>query len=350
MKAKSSKILFIVWLAILGVALEGSFQVWAQQAPAEQPSTAAPAQPASPGPQAAAPVAPDEVVMTVGDFKMTAAEFEALTRSLPPDAAQALAAMGKKGFAERYASLISLAKEGEKRKVDQSATFRQMLAFQRLMLLGQLTMNEIVTTLGTVSAEEISYYYTAHQPDFLQIKLRGIYVPFTAEADSGKPGDSKAKPAAKPGKPQLTEPEAKAKAEALRLKIRGGESMAALAKKESDHASAANGGDMGWVRHSQFSPQIDNVIFALEKDQVSIPVKDRFGYFIFQLEDKRSQPLEEAKPIIENGLRQQKLGEALAKVQADYPPSFNPRFFPETAPTMQTMPGAAPAPPASSGK
>lgn len=346
----------IMLSAILSLALQGALAAWAQQPAAEPPSAPAQPQAASPSaPPAQTPVAPDEVVMTVGDLKITAAEFEALTRSLPPDAAGALASMGKKGFAERYANLVGLAQEGEKRKVDQSPAFRQMIAFQRMMLLGQLTLNNIVMTLGAVSPEEISYYYTAHQPEFQQLKLRGIYIPFSTEPepakDSAAPaGESKAKqPAAKPAKPQLTEAEAKAKAEALRQRIRDGESMEAVAKKESDHPSAASGGDLGWVHHNQFAPQIDNVVFALEQDQVSIPVKDRFGYFIFKLEGKRAQPLEEAKTIIENGLRQQKLGEALAKVQADYPVTYNPGFFNEPAPARPATP-AVPAPPAGSGK
>src|SRR5258708_22627052 len=90
------------------------------------------------------PGAPGDVVLTVGDTKLTAAEFDTLLRSLPPDAAQALASMGKRGFAERYVNLLTLAKEGEKRKVDQSEAFKQMVSFQRLMLLGQLTLNDIV--------------------------------------------------------------------------------------------------------------------------------------------------------------------------------------------------------------
>ena len=353
MHRTGSRVFLSLLMAILCLALQGALPGSAQQAAEGQTSAPTPAQPpaSSPGtPAAQAPIGPDEVVMTVGDLKITAAEFDTLTRALPPDAAGALASMGKRGFAERYAQLMSLVKEGEKRKVDESAMFRQMAAFQRTMLLAQLTMNDIITTINPISAEEISYYYTAHQLDFQQLKLRGIYIPFGTEADAEKPGAAPAgqakpkQPAAKPAKPQLTDAEAKAKADALRLRIRGGETMEALAKKESDHPSAANGGDLGWVRRSQFAPQIDSVIFALEKGQVSIPVKDRFGYFIFQLEDKRTQPLDEAKTVIQNGLQQQKVGEALSKVQSDYPATYNPRFFNEPAPAAPGLP-ATPASP-----
>ncbi len=327
-----------MFLAILGLTALVNCPAWAQQ-----PETA------SPGTAAQAPVGPNDVVLTVGDEKITAAEFEKLIKTLPPDAAGALAAMGKKGFAERYANLLSLSKEGEKRKVDQNETFQQMVKFQRLMLLAQFTVNEIATNSGEVSADEVNYYYTAHLADFQQVKLRGIYIPFedpaatAKDSPAAKPGSSPP-PAAKGAKPKLTETEARTKANALRLRIQGGESMATLAKKESDHATASNGGDFGFVRRNQFTPQIDNVIFALEKDQVSVPVKDRFGYFIFQVDDKRTQPLEETKMIIENGLRQQKVGEVLSKVQEQYKTEYNQRYFVENAPANPVIPGATPVP------
>jgi len=285
--------------------------------------------------------------MTVGDVKITAAEFDALTKSLPPDAAGALASMGKRGFAERYANLVSLTKEGEKRKVDQSPEFRQMAEFQRMMLLAQLTLNTIISSVGDISSEEVSYYYTAHQLEFQQLKLRAIYIPFGTEAESaaGDAGQAKSKqPAANAAKPKLTEAEAKAKAEALRTRISNGESMAAIAKKESDHPSAANGGDLGFVRHNQFTTQIDNVIFALEPNKISIPVKDRFGFFIFQVEDKRIQPLDEAKKVIESALRQQKVGDALSKVQSEYPTTYNPRYFNEPTTAVPGKPASPAAP------
>ena len=254
--------------------------------------------------------------------------------------------MGKKGFAERYANLLSLAKEGEKRKVDQSETFQGMAAFQRLMLLGQTTLNDMVTSMGAVSADEVSFFYTSHQLDFLQVKVRGIYVPFVTDADASKADASKAAASKTAGaKPKLNEAEARSKADSLRQRVKSGESMEALAKKESDHPTASKGGDFGFIRRGsgQFTPQIENAIFTLDKTELSQPIKDRFGFFIFQVEDKRSQPLDEVKPIIENGLRQQKLGELLQKVQDQYPVVYNQNYFTEQ-PAVPTLPGAVPVP------
>ena len=315
-------------------------------------------QPPTPNPAASgAPttVSPDEVVLTVGDTKITAKEFEALIRFLPPEVAGAVPNLGERGFAEQYAKMLILAKEGEKRQVDQSEAFRRMTAFQHMLLLTQLTFNQLMTAAGALSPDEVNSYYSSHQSEFQQLKLRGIYIPFATESETanvGKPpaaptGQADPKqPSSPTDKPKLTEAEAKAKAEALRKRIQAGEKIEDLAKRESDHPTAAKGGDFGFVRRNQFPPQIDSEIFSLELNQVSEPLRDRFGFFIFQLEEKRAQPLEEVKSPIENILRQQKIAEVLSKVQAENPITFNPKYFGEPAPAP---PGSPLAPSGSAG-
>ena len=52
-------------------------------------------------PAASAPLAPTDVVLTVGNLKITAAEFEKLIQLLPPQFAGAVGALGKRGFADQ---------------------------------------------------------------------------------------------------------------------------------------------------------------------------------------------------------------------------------------------------------
>ena len=89
--------------------------------------------------------------MTVGDRKITAAEFEKLGASLPQQYAGAVQSLGKKGFADQYGNLVGLALEGKKLKIDQRDAFRQMMEFQQTLLLAQTTLNELATTTGAVS-------------------------------------------------------------------------------------------------------------------------------------------------------------------------------------------------------
>ena len=292
-------------------------------------------------PAAAAPVAPTDVVLTVGNVKLTAAEIEQLIQYLPPQFAGAVGALGKRGFADQYANLLGLAQEGQKLKIDQREDFRHMVEFQRTLMLAQTTLNELATAPDAVTADDIKAYHASHPSEFEEAKLRGIYIPFDTEPGMAGAAGGPGQPA-NAGKPKLTEAAARAKAESLRNRIQGGADIAELAQTESEHPTSSNGGDFGYVKRNQFAPDIDSAVFALEPKQVSAPLRDRFGFFIFQLEGKRVQPLAEAQPAIENNLRQQKLVELLNRMKTTYPVTMDPRYFPETAPTL---PGATPVPP-----
>src|SRR5579863_8784989 len=93
------------------------------------PSTTAPA---------AAPVAdPDKVVLTVGDQKLTAAQYENLLGALPAQYQASARGAGKRAFAERMVELMVLAQEAEKRKLDQGPKLKEEIAFQRENILAQ---------------------------------------------------------------------------------------------------------------------------------------------------------------------------------------------------------------------
>ncbi|OFW02228.1 MAG: hypothetical protein A3G20_02635 [Acidobacteria bacterium RIFCSPLOWO2_12_FULL_59_11] len=317
---KLALVAVIVWLTAV------ARPAWTQTTP---PAGGSPA--AAPS-SASESASSDEVVLTVGTKKITAAEFEKIISSLPPQYSGAVATLGKKAFVDQFANLMGLALEGEKRKIDQQEDFRQMMDFQRLLLLAQITLNELANGTGPVSPEDVRNYYTSHQADFEETKVRGIYVAFEADSAPGEAEKSAESSQEKEeaAKQHRTEQEAKAKAEALRARIQAGEDMATLAKTESDHATAAQSGDFGYVRREQLVPEMSNSIFPLAANQVSAPIRDRFGYFIFQVEGRRVQPLEQVQAGIENNLRQQKVSDLLTKIRNEYPVTLNPRYFLET--------------------
>ena len=271
----------------------------------------------------------EEIAMTVGEHKITVGEFETLLKNLPPQYNDSVRALGKRGFADQYAYLLAMAAEGEKLKIDQRDDVRLMLSFQRLLTLAQMTLNELAVQSVSVTPDEMSAYYNSNQKEFEEQKLRGIYVAF--EPEPGASGNEPAGPD-DAARPKRNETDARARAEALRNRIVGGEAIAKLAETESDHPTASQGGDFGYVRRNQFAPQVENAIFSLAPNEVSAPVRDRFGYFIFLVEDKRIQPLEQARQTIENILRQQKVVAILERVRKDHPAVFNPRYFPPETP------------------
>ena len=91
---------------------------------------------------------------------------------------------------------------------------------------------------------------------------------------------------------------AKIKIESLRQEIENGADFAELAKKHSqDTASAAEGGDLGWVALGEMVKPFEQALFSLDladKDKGSISeiVETQFGYHLIKLDDVRSETVE----------------------------------------------------------
>lgn len=82
---------------------------------------------------------------------------------------------------------------------------------------------------------------------------------------------------------------AEEKAKAIAERIKAGESFAELAKAESDDpGSAESGGDLGFNGKGLFVPEFEEALFALEKGQVSEPVRTDYGYHIIRLDDVKT--------------------------------------------------------------
>lgn len=73
----------------------------------------------------------------------------------------------------------------------------------------------------------------------------------------------------------------------LIAQIKSGASFAQVARQFSGGATAAVGGDMGWVPEGQLSPDLDKALKELAPGAISEPIRSAGGYYIIQLNDKR---------------------------------------------------------------
>ncbi|MBB6251286.1 peptidylprolyl isomerase [Nitrospirillum iridis] len=69
--------------------------------------------------------------------------------------------------------------------------------------------------------------------------------------------------------------------------ITHGANFAAVAQQFSQSATAATGGDMGWVQQGQLEPALDRALQRLPTGQVSVPLRGAGGYYIFLVRDER---------------------------------------------------------------
>jgi peptidyl-prolyl cis-trans isomerase SurA len=91
------------------------------------------------------------------------------------------------------------------------------------------------------------------------------------------------------------EEEVRRGAERLIEQIRGGIPFSAIAAQFSDSATAAVGGDVGWVLPGQLPPEVDEALQSMSEGAIAGPIRAAGGYYILQLRGQRSIS-EDAQP------------------------------------------------------
>ncbi|MGV8804691.1 MAG: peptidylprolyl isomerase [Polaromonas sp.] len=113
--------------------------------------------------------------------------------------------------------------------------------------------------------------------------------------------------------PQLTEAAAVQKLAGFRKRILAGQAdFAALARENSQDASAKEGGDLGWVNPGMFVPEFEKVMNGLAPNQVSEPLVSRFGVHLVQVLERRNAPISarDQREMVRGLLREKKQNEA----------------------------------------
>ena len=255
------------------------FAVLALLAPASLALAQVAAPPAAPAVPAAAPataaVSPDKVVVQVGDEKLTAGQFSEL---LGPQAA-AMPPAHRAQMADRIVQLFLLAQEGKKRGYEND--FRVHMATQQALA-------QLVVENATKPSDEATLRaaYDADKTQYEQVKARHVLI---RAAGSQMP--------LAPGAKELTDAEAKAKAQAIRDRIvNKKEDFATVAKAESDEPAAkTSGGDLGFFSRGTMSPAFEQAAFSLKDGDVSEPVRTEFGWHIIQAQEHKTPTFDQVK-------------------------------------------------------
>jgi peptidyl-prolyl cis-trans isomerase C len=248
---------------------------------------------------------PETLVATVDGRKVTAVELQSILRGLSP-AQQQQVFRNTRQFLEQYGLLRRLSGMAEKAGLDKQSPLKEQLEYNRMVGLAQAqlmkTSNEI-----TVASDEVRKHYEANKDDYEQARVKAIYIPFSPRAAEQDPGDKKV----------MSEEDAKAKVTKVLAEIRKGADFVKMVKEHSgDPTSAASDGDFGTIRRSDKLPDpIKNVIFSLKPGEVSEPVRQPNGYYLFRLEEVTVQPLNEVQAKISEELKQAKLNEWVKATQ-----------------------------------
>jgi peptidyl-prolyl cis-trans isomerase SurA len=171
---------------------------------------------------------------------------------------------------------------------DYKDRLREQIVLARLM-------NQAVRSRVSVDSSEVEAYYQAHQNEFdqpPQARVRHIF--FRVEPGTGRP--------------QMED--VQARATRVLQEARNGGDFATLARRHSEDATAANGGDLGLIKRGDALPEFEEVIFNMKAGDVSDVIRTPNGLHIVKVETFSKGSLRnfsEIKPEIERRLLQEKM-------------------------------------------
>ena len=143
-----------------------------------------------------------------------------------------------------------------------------------------------------ISDAEVRDFYEQHQENYVsqqeQRKVRHILVKVDAD---------------------VNDEAARKQIESLATRVQNGEDFAAIAKAESqDPGSAAQGGDLGFISLGIMDKAFEQAAFQLAQNQLSQPIRTRFGYHLIEVTDIKPvelTPFDEVKAQIRKDLQTQ---------------------------------------------
>jgi len=147
-----------------------------------------------------------------------------------------------------------------------------------------------------VSDADVRNYYQTHPQEFGgedEVKVRHIFLPLVEGAS--KPEEEKAR----------------AQGERVLQRLKTGEDFAKVAREVSKGPSAAEGGDLGWLRRGTIQKQLEDAAFALDAGQVSKLVRAGPGFHVLKVEARRKgggRSFEEAQEEIRARLFEEQVG------------------------------------------
>lgn len=269
------------------------------------------------GSKGAAPVAKsaanDPVLIEVNGEKIHASEFQAAISSFPANMRATLAtANGKREVAEQLVKMKLLEQEARRMNLEENPEVSGPLSVMHSQILAAAALEKLVKGSGAV---DLRKYYDENREKFERVRFRQILI--AVEGGDVPP---------RSGRP-LSDDAAKKRAESIVGDLRRGGRFEQAAQASDDAGGANRGGDMGTVRRGMLPPDIETVVFGLKPNEISDPIRTRYGYHIFQVTDRGYQPFEELQQALkhqEPSLKAERLVDSLMK-QAEI--KLDPKFF-----------------------
>jgi peptidyl-prolyl cis-trans isomerase C len=241
---------------------------------------------------------PDTVLAIVDGHKVTYGEVDAYFKGIG-DEARKNAFADLPQMIQQYALSLRLLEYAKAEKLDEKSPYREAIASSRMVVLIQAALNEGSLKV-LVTPDEQRKFYDNNKDRYTEAKVQIIYLGFVA--------DPKAAAQANPDKKYRTEDEAKAKIEEIRKQIKTRDDFIRFVKEYSeDETSKNNNGDFGTIRKSDnVPPEIKQVVFSLKAGELSGPVLQKNGFYLFRVDETSLEDYANVKDSIFSELQNQK--------------------------------------------
>ncbi len=153
---------------------------------------------------------------------------------------------------------------------------------------------------------ELDLAEMARQIDFSETEIKDYYEQ-NRQSYVSQPEQRKVRHILIPVNTTVDEVQAREQIEALAARIKSGEDFAIIAKTESqDPGSASQGGDLGFIGLGVMDKAFEQATFQLNKNQLSQPIRTRFGYHLIEVTEIKPvqlKPFDEVKAQIRTDLQ-----------------------------------------------
>jgi parvulin-like peptidyl-prolyl isomerase len=275
-------------------------------------------------PSGSQPRSDQQVVISVGELKITAADIDRFLESLPPQFRAYYGGPGRQMLPRYVVQAKILAAEAKKQNLQDRPEVQQTIEIARESILADAARKGMEQKVP-VTDQEVQELYEKQKSAYDEVRIRGILIR-TANSSIAYP--------AAPSRAALPEAEARKKLEDLRKQIQGGADFAQLARQYSEDLNTAGaGGDLGYINRQKVVPPIANAAYALAPGEVSDIIQSPYGLELIKVEDHRVKPLAEVRKDLEAQIRRTKVDQAIQELVSQYKVVVDNDYFSSSPPT-----------------
>lgn len=234
---------------------------------------------------AAAADAADPTAATVNGVAIKRSAITSIARSAPPGQQRPDAAI-----IEELVNVELLAQQAKAKGLDKTADFIAEMNNQHRALLAKAVVTQLLTTTP-IKEEDVQKFYQQQLQSGPRNEYRIRHILSKSEAD----------------------------AKAVISELDKGTDFAAVAKERSTDASAAQGGELGWIEPSRLPKTFGEGLMLLSKGSYSkSPVLTSFGWHVIKVDDMRDlkpAPFEQVKDQLRMALQNKMVTEYILELK-----------------------------------